>query len=437
MFTSPRVIAIDDEEPHLSGLARSLNSHGIACLQIHFTKEQIAIHACPDVRVIFADLHLGGGVLGTDPTTDFGVIGNLLEDSIKPAGPYCIVLWTMYPTHATALLKFLEQRVEGVTKPFAVVPLAKADYLDGHGNVISEDALLARITEISTTLPPIGALFDWEKRVLEATGQTVSSILNLSLKQETDARVQAVGRVLGRLAIASVGRGHVDTHRFRAVNEALLPILADRIANLPLAEAENQSWQAAFAATDGEEGLTLDEAAKLNRLVHIADCGDAGTSERGIVICLPEEWRTHFETMFGIDEALAATTQFRCKNFVPGEGHIRWILVQCQAACDYAQSRPGPRPWHLGLEMPRGNVASSTPPAAVWQSPALHIDGQVRHLHVSASFLLAFVPGVVRDAVPIYRLRDQMLNELISHIHRHGASVLSRKYASEYAPPCR
>ena len=421
MFTSPRVIAIDDEAAHLSGLARSLNNHGVACLQVHFTNEPPRIEGCPDVRVIFADLHLGGGALAPDPITDFGVIGALLEDTIRPAGPYCILLWTMYPHQAPALRAFLEERVQGVTKPFDVIPLAKGDYLDVDGNVRNEDALMARIAAIFAALPPMGALLDWEQRVLGATGQTVSSILDLSGRQGAEARVQAVARVLGRLAIASVGRDHVDDHRFRAVNEALLPILADRIANLRPAAGDDDVWQAAFEGTGGEQGLTLEEAAKLNGLVHIADCGDAGGSERGIVICLPEPWRTGFDRTFGMDEVLAAGDQFRCRGFASGDHRFRWILVQCQAACDHAQSHPGPTPWHLGLELPEANRMGGTPPASLWRSPAFEIGNEIRCLHVSAGFLMALVPGGVQDADPIYRLREQILNDLIYHIHRHGA----------------
>ena len=421
MYTSPRVIAIDDDTRHLSGLVTGLNSHGVACLPIHFTNEPLRIRTCPNVRVLFADLHLGVGTLGADPMTDFAVIGDLLENTIKPVGPYFIVLWTMYPTHAPALQNFLVERVQGVARPFAVVPLAKADYLDGDGNVRNEGALITRITEVSATLPAVGALFDWERRVLEATGQTVSSILDLGVEQETDARVEAVGRVLRQLAVATVGRDHVETHRFRAVNEALLPILADRIANLSPLQGEEEVWEAALGTTTGgEERLTLDEAAMLNRLVHIADSAHAEASERGMVVRLPEAWRTDFETKFGIEEGLAAREQFRCRNFVPGEGQHRWILVQCQAACDQAQSRPGPRPWHLGLEIPEGNVRGGTAPASLWRSPALELRDEVRHLHISANFLIALVPGVARDTVPMYRLREQLLNDLIYHIHRHG-----------------
>ena len=126
MLPAPRVVAIDDELEHLEGLTRGLNRHGTACLPIHFTGEPASIPPCRHVRVIFADLHLGGGPPG-DHTQDFSTIGGLLEDTIKPSGPYLIVLWTMYPEQADGLHAFLKKRLQDVPKPFAVQPLDKND----------------------------------------------------------------------------------------------------------------------------------------------------------------------------------------------------------------------------------------------------------------------------------------------------------------------
>ena len=117
MLTSPRIIAIDDEGDHLVGLANSLNRHGVRCFQIPFTEDLTSIQPCPDARVIFADLHLGGGALAADHMTDFSTIGRLLEDTIKPSHPCLILLWTMYPDQAPLLRRFLEERLHGVTKP--------------------------------------------------------------------------------------------------------------------------------------------------------------------------------------------------------------------------------------------------------------------------------------------------------------------------------
>lgn len=143
-----RILAIDDDKVHLTGLANGLERHGMPCLPIHFAGEATPIHACPDVRIIFADLHLGPGGLSTDHTTDFSTVGHLLEDAIKPAGPYCILLWTRYPDQAEALQKFL-QRLRNVTKPVAVRALDKADHLDADGAVRDEGALMAEVDRLA------------------------------------------------------------------------------------------------------------------------------------------------------------------------------------------------------------------------------------------------------------------------------------------------
>lgn len=420
MFPPPKVIVIDDEASHLNGLVKGLNRCGVASLPIHFA-EEMEFPSCPDVRVIFADLHLGPGGLSSDHTTDFSTINSLLENEIKPAGPYFILLWTQYTDQAPALRTFLDERLEGVNKPFDVVPLAKADHLDlTNGDVKDEEKLVAAIESVADGLPQIGALFDWERRVLRATGDTVSSLLGLTSAEEAKQRLAELKRILATLGIEAVGEKHVDRDRFRAVNEALLPILADRIADLRSVHGSNAIWARAFDTGDDARGLSAEDAAKLNRLVHVADPGNAGGAERGVVIPLPE--RDDFRSVFDIEEIDAASDQFRCKDFVPDDDRFRWVLVQCQAACDHAQSQPGPLPFHLGLDFPAASKdRKQKPSAAVWTSPSFKFDGTVRLLRISARFPISLPSAKLRNERPVYRLREQLLNDLIHHLHAHGA----------------
>ena len=158
MKSAPRVVVIDDELPHLAGLADTLEHNGVACHRIHYTGDPDEVGPCPDVRLVIADLHLGSGVLGTDPTTDFSVIGALLEDAIRPTGPYSILLWTMYPDFAPELQIFL-RRLRGVPRPVEVTALAKVDYLDNEGRVRDEKALNSRIDVLADGwMRPEGAL---------------------------------------------------------------------------------------------------------------------------------------------------------------------------------------------------------------------------------------------------------------------------------------
>ena len=413
MFGSPRVLAVDDNKMHLDGLVSGLQRNGVACLPIHFPDDQSSLKPCPDVRIIFTDLNLIRQPY--NHSAQFAALGGLLERTIAPRGPYCILLWTQYPDQANALEKFLDDRIEDVTKPFAVRSLAKADHLDNTGNLRDEDGLMKAIRKLIAELPQMAALFNWESRVLRAAGNTVSSLLALASSDASAYRAAEAGRILRWLGIAAVGENHVDDDRFRAVNEALLPILADLIAKLR-ADADDDVWQAALSAGTLAP-LSQEEAARLNSMVHI-DTAVTGGVDRGNVILLPPCVRQSFEERFGIDELTAARKQFQCDDIATGDA--RWVLVQAQAACDYAQSRPGPVPCYLGLEMPCPTKRSGATPAALWISPALQLEGKVRQLRVSAAFPFSVGPTKFDQGEPIYRLREQILNDLIYYVHSHG-----------------
>ena len=425
MLPTPRVIAIDDELKHLLGLTEGLNRYGAACLPIHFTGETENIPPCPHVRVIFADLHLTGGP-ATDHAKDFSMIGGLIEDSIRPSGPYLIVLWTQYPEEADRLRTYLND-LEGVTKPFAVRALDKNDHLDAtNGSVKSTETLVEAIGEIVTGQPQVAALLNWEERVLDAAADTISSILKLAEPVTAGlSRNEEVGSLLASLAVESVGEEHVEEDRFRAVNEALLPILADRIASMRSREADNELWQAAFKESDIGRGLSLKKAAKLNLLLHIAvpPTDKSKGDERGTVIDLPKEFSGKaFESAFDLAQETAAHKQFwRKKETGKDDDQVRWVLVQTQAACDYAQAQPGPLPFHLGLCLPASKARKDLPPAALWRSPCFDLDGEPHFLHVNARFQVSLPNAEVAEAQPLFRLREQLLNDLVYRLHSYGA----------------
>ena len=421
MLPAPRVVAIDDEPEHLEGLTQGLNQNGTACLSIHFTGEMAAIPPCPHVRVIFADLHLIVGTPG-DYARDFSMIGSLLEDTIKPSGPYLIVLWTMYPEQADGLHAFLKDRLRNVPKPFAIQALDKNDHLDPQGAVKSPESLIKAIERIIAEQPQIGALLNWEERVLGAAADTVSSITELAESAAEDVRLgEEVGRLFASLAVAAVGEEHAGEDRFRAVNEGLLPILGDRIASMRSQKDDSELWQAAL----GEVGarLSLDEAARLNRLLHIApSTPDGDRAERGAVIALPEEFSGEaFAETFDLTSGEAADKQFWRKQPRKDADPPCWVLVQTQAACDYAQNRPGPLPFHLGLCLPVSEARSGTPPAALWRSPYFEHDGQPYLLHVSARFQVSLPSRKAEQVRQLFRLREQLLNDLIYQLHGYGA----------------
>ena len=61
------------------------------------------------------------------------------------------------------------------------------------------------------------------------------------------------------------------------------------------------------------------------------------------------------------------------------------------------------------------------PPASLWPSPAFELNREVRLLCVSARFPLSLSSSAVQNSTPIYRLREEILNDLVYHLHSYGA----------------
>ena len=417
MLTTPRIVVVDDNKNDLVSLSESLHQHSIACLPIHFADDTIDVNECPNVRIIFADLHLMEGP--SDHKTHFSTLGGLLEKTIKPIGPYFIFLWTRYPNEASGLMQHLDERLIGVTKPFGVRALDKSDFIE-EGELKNPESLIDEIARITDEQPELSALFDWENRVLGATGGSVSAILELASTEEADRPASELGKILSILGSAAVGKSNVANDPFRAVNEAMIPILVDRVVNLPADSSGDELWQ---KAANIENLLTPTEAqaSRLNTMIHIASLDSMEGSERGTVIKLPDEIMDDFCKEFNVTEIDAASKHFRCKGYDSADKKLRWVLVQVQAACDYAQQHAGSLPCYLGLDLPNSNRRSKTPPDSLWESPSFELDEERRFLHVNAHFPVSLSSREFNRSNPLYRLRESILNNLTYHLHSYGA----------------
>jgi len=421
MLPSPRIIVIDDNPGHLRGLADGLNSYGVACLQVLFTGDVEGIRECPHVRVVFADLHLNESGASNDDTRHFTVIGGLLEQTIVPTGPYAIILWTRYADQADGLRRFLEVRLKDIPKPFCVVSLDKNAHLNAAGEVRDVDALVEALASIVQDQPQIAALLNWEERVLGASAGTVSAMIELAIAGlRPEERGQAIGRLLFRLALEAVGSDHVESDRFQAVNEALLPILADRVASLR-SDADTEVWEKALEGQTPDAGLTIGEAARLNRFLHVADAKGSSGIDRGAVVRVPDSQLAEFETTFGLGQEDAAEKEFLCSGFNKRNDGFRWMLAQVQATCDFAQRRPGPLPFVLGLEMPCTAVKDSTPRGAMIKCPPFESHGIPRTLHFNTRFQLAIPAATAKTLTVEYRLREALVNDIVYQLHSYGA----------------
>ena len=422
MLPPPRIIAIDDDATHLAGLSQALNHYGVACLPVHFTGDDEAVQRCPYVRVIFADLHLNESGPSNEHARNFAIIGGLLEEAIAPTGPYAIVLWTRFADQADDLAAFLNERLRDVPRPFTVVAIDKGTHLDESGKVIDPVKLVVAINDLVQAEPQIAALLDWEQRVLGAGAETVSAIIHLAEPNASkEERQEKLRRVLCQLAVGAVGEHNVGDHHFDAVNEALLPILADRIAFLKEPGDTGQLWASSFSVNSDNQGLDAGQASKLNRFLHIGSGDGIMAGERGAVVALSQVVGDRdFETVFGLKSPEVAD-QFFCSNFDETNQLFKWVAVQVQAPCDFAQRRPGPLPFLLGLEMPVGSVSKNPPPAALVSCPVFETDDGPVCLRLHSRFGLSLPEKLVWSLPAAYRLREQLLADVLHRAHSYAA----------------
>ena len=425
MFGVTQIVAIDDSEGDLRALVRGLNQLGSACLGIHYSNApgDMTVVPCPHVRVVITDLNLLGLPPGSNYRPLFAAVATVLRQ-IRPRGPYLLVAWTRLDKEAEDLKAYLEDNLNDVTKPFNVTALEKALYIDEQGNVIDLEGLMTAIENVMASVPALGTLCDWERQILQATGETLTEVSMLGRPSKSGAEQrQDLPRLLTTIVRNSVGIKQVAAHPFRAVTEALMPILMDRVSGLYDQAASQETWSSALSY-QGKPNVETGEAALLNKVFHFAeDIGLNQGAERGAVIPLPERLSgANFEGMFGMPELDPSHSLFRCKDFRANSDRNRWVLVQAQAACDFAQKNPGPIPFYLAMEIEESAINSGDkPPQSLWMSPKFLSIGSIRQLQVNTRIQLPLVEAEARLQPPSYRIREQLLAQLLHFAQGNSA----------------
>lgn len=423
MYTPARFIAIDNEKSHLDAIVASLQSLGVACLGIHYDGSALEKKFFGGVRVLLLDLHLLSGAKASDDKAHFGAIAALLEEYIdEDGGPFIVVLWTQHPQQAPELIAFLEERLEVAhARPLTVIPLDKTPYLKLESGEVSDPKKLREaLTEQILRNPQINAVLSWETEVHRAAANTLASLIRLVPQDQRTAAAfpGALDTVLSRLAVASVGQNHVATDIRGAINGVLAPVLSDRLHAISGDETA-ELWKAAVTR-HAEQLPELSHAAAgdLNRMLHMESFG-VRPDAWGAVLDYPTGWvaSARTEELFGTAYNDILRSEFKIKDdeiaaCVP-------VLVRIGAVCDYAQKRAGPIPYAFGIERPVGKLSGL--PGSVWVSPRLSSGKDPFLLLASARYVITFPSAAVEALVPRYRIREQLLMELIAKVSAYVA----------------
>ena len=438
MFAAPRFLAVDDKPEHLTAIVETFRRLGTPCMGVHFdVAEPLEKLNFRGVRALFLDLHLVTGIKTTDEKQHYANIASILEENISEfGGPFILILWTEYPDLAAALTDYLDQNLDPERpwcRPLAIMPLAKDRFINvGTGATEVGDDLRTAIQSALDDNPQIAALVGWETDVLTAAGETLSSLTSLvPVASRTTALFgAALDEVLSRLAIESVGKKHVADDPRAAVTSALAPILADRIVNQEAIGATAATWSKAVTRHGKNQPApaTPGEAGGINRMLHVA----LPTGERiapadwGAVSAYPEDlWNdAALMDLLGVNMDHMLREEFKVRK----EDHsaCRPRLVRIGAVCDHAQKRPGPVPFLFAVEIPvslerlltNKKTGQPLPPsAAEWRSPVLTLPDELDPfvLHVNSRFEITRPAAATETWAVSYRLREQLLMQLIGH----------------------
>lgn len=441
MFSAPRFVVVDDKREHLDAVLDAFQSLGSPCIGLHFDaeKELVKDHF-RGVRCLFLDLHLAGGQLGTDHKGDYARIQTILEDNISErGGPFVLIMWTAHPHLKNELVAYLEKNLDENkphAKPLVVLALAKEDFIDpAAGTAKNPDELRDAIRKAVEQNPQLAAVLGWETDVLSAAAETLASLISLILpEQRTSADFSgALDVMLSRLAREAVGRSNVDADPRAAIGSALAPILVDRIMNQEVPTATKEVWKKAVTRHADKElaDASPKEAGLVNRMLHVAlpPFEAIRPTDWGAVVAWPYGWTDDdLSKRMGLKIGEMLGGQFLAEKASRARCKVR--LVRIGAACDYAQSRPGPITYLLGVEIPEdaerkkdSNGQLIKLSDAIWLSPVFVTPemNEPMRLYVHARFPHVVLSKETDGWTASYRLREQLLMNLIAHESNYGS----------------
>jgi hypothetical protein len=433
MFAAPRFIAIDDKLSHLQAIVTTLQGLGTSCFGIHYdVSTELHPKHFLGVRGLFMDLHLTSGIVSTDDRNHYGIISGILDANICPTGgPFILIVWTEYPQQCAALQEYLDTHLIGdqaYARPLAILGLPKASFINvADGTALEPGKLEEEVRKLVESIPQLAALLDWETDVLAAAGGTLSSVMSLvpTDKRTTQLYAAELDVILSRLACEAVGKMHVGTDPRGAIAKSLSPILADRILNQS-AEGTAAFWPLAITkhGNNPVAKASPDEAGLINRMLHLAlpAIEKALPTDWGAVVNWPYDWPA------GTDVACLGLTgdqimggEFKTEK--QDRPNCKPFLVRVGAACDYAQSRPGPITYLLAVAIPQAakfKTDSDGVPLrmseAIWKSPVFVLpeSASTFHVYVHIRMSISVLPAAAKDWTVVFRFREQLLMQLIA-----------------------
>lgn len=418
-------MVVDDKREHLDAIVQALAASGASTLAIKYEPgEGLRASDFVGVRCLFLDLQLLSNARTSDYAQHFAFVQQLLEENISVSGgPYVLVLWTSHAEQATALSAYLETNFaqeKGYARPLVILPLPKTDYIDlDTGTPRELSSLVEAINSRLRAEPSLAALLQWEVDVMSAAGGVLNDLVSMTPAEDGITGGVALAAVMKRLSLETVGESNLARDVEGALRSALLPLLNDRLQNLQ--SATNGLVEMAFSTAPATlPPLSAQSAAEVNSRLHL-DLTPVTGSEWGAVSVLGDQfdWPS-----LNLDDVADFLKQMKVHTVLPSidPAEARPVRVRIGAACDYAQRPTGPIPYVLGVMIPAdagGKSRKLVNRSPLWISPVVSFEGVFQQIAVHPRFTFAGSPKLDEKDTTVFRLKEQILMELIAAIAGH------------------
>ncbi len=446
MIHPPSVIAVDDDPQELATIVQALRQLDVACLPVLVEGTKVDIRApLSGVRLVFFDINYLKAV--TNDVAMFEAAATILCKVLAPDnGPYVLITWSSKADKHDGLMAHFATHVAEIPAPAVTGFLQKEKFTPDGAAKDGGASLREQIMSVIADQPQIRALMQWETSARRAAGDVICSLLELFSREDRFAARYGpvLHGVLAHMARAAVGSENVAADRRGAINEALVPILFDRLMHQLPEEGEVQLWTDAITLAPGVPSPDPAHGSHLNALSHIARAGSGPmeAGDRGVVFMLPEgagqkmAARTQLALQDIAADFLSSQSKGQNKSSPPDMAEVakdcRWVFVGMRAICDQAQAKGTMRPVVLALEVPgtmkdRGlglrfnnHGAISTTPCFMVPPPGGGPSAN-RRLIVDWHWTTSLSEAEMAGATVLYRVREPLMSQLASQMSGYSA----------------
>lgn len=456
------VLVLDDVKQELWEISHGLSVCGLPLIQhliIDGTLERKPVKPHEGVRLLFTDLHVLGPT-NNRPAQYVSALVKFIQELVSPS-TYLIVFWSAFPEDAAEAWDLLVARLKTAKSenliPFGYKVLDKAEVKsiaddDPEVSVKAVESVKANISAIFDEFPQLRSIMQWESSAARAASATSNELISKLIKGGfTFSNADAVKSTLKRMAQEALGLPHAPNTPTRGVYQALMPIAQDWL-NKQAAKGVLDT----FLDLNSREKVALPQepqgSPKLTSLLNDffihSERSDLQSSERGVVIRLPEEfldnpeiglvdevgltrtkgdWREALCTEFAHN--FSREVQERQNSYKEKLDSRNVYVVELSADCDYAQDKARSHRFLLSLFVPsadpkpfyqRGAGAND----AIYVTPEITLEGVQGRLLISCRIFLTRPYQTAVAGVVVTRLRQEVLSEIghlySTHMRRPG-----------------